>query len=128
MNLVLIKEALGIPENTKIKVNRVGIDGWNIRVVKSPKKKEKIISFREYLISQGVSVDRCAKCGKKAYTHPHHIVPKSAGGLDDVDNGVLLCFECHVGDNGIHNHVWDITDIVPIEHVTMLKKRYEVTR
>lgn len=32
-------------------------------------------------------------CGSKIELH--HIMPKSAGGPDDIDNAIPLCFDCH---------------------------------
>ena len=40
----------------------------------------------------------CPDCGKhflKSEMHAHHIVPWYNGGLTELDNGVMLCKECH---------------------------------
>lgn len=38
--------------------------------------------------------DRCILC-MKPYQEIHHIVPRSAGGTNDLDNLCCLCWECH---------------------------------
>ena len=42
---------------------------------------------------------RCTSCGADKDTaiqlHAHHIIPKSAGGKDELDNLTTLCIECH---------------------------------
>ena len=45
---------------------------------------------------------RCLLCGKKKIRYHHHIVPKSLGGSDTIDNIAGLCHECHYGENGVH--------------------------
>ena len=50
---------------------------------------------------------RCRKCGRIAPLHAHHIVRRSSGGDDSLDNLVSLCFECHraLHDTGrVRNH------------------------
>ncbi|WP_062377975.1 HNH endonuclease [Demequina pelophila] len=48
----------------------------------------------------------CARCGVPVhYCDVHHITWWSAGGLTNVDNGVLLCVSCH---HWIHRERWDI--------------------
>ena len=51
----------------------------------------------------------CVLCYADA-NHPHHIVPKSAGGADNPDNIVPLCGDCHsdVHNRGARNCVDDI--------------------
>ncbi len=48
----------------------------------------------------------CVLCLEPA-NHPHHVLPKSAGGEDTLDNIVPLCYSCHrfVHDTGAQNHV-----------------------
>ncbi len=43
----------------------------------------------------------CQRCGERRNLHPHHILPKSRGGTNDVENGVTLCFTDH---RLIHDH------------------------
>lgn len=38
--------------------------------------------------------DRCLLC-LQPYHEVHHIVPRSAGGTNDLDNLCCLCWECH---------------------------------
>lgn len=39
----------------------------------------------------------CALCEKNAFNaiEVHHIIPRSEGGNDDIDNLIPLCFDCH---------------------------------
>ena len=41
----------------------------------------------------------CYRCGKKSRSahglSAHHIIPRLDGGLDDLDNLVILCHPCH---------------------------------
>lgn len=40
--------------------------------------------------------DRCMRCGwEDAPCDSHHILPKSNGGRFTIDNGVILCPNCH---------------------------------
>lgn len=38
---------------------------------------------------------KCRHCNNRAGLHPHHIVYRSAGGTDTMDNLVTLCWICH---------------------------------
>jgi len=39
---------------------------------------------------------RCVNCGQTGTElHVHHIIPKSKGGTDELDNLVTLCVKCH---------------------------------
>lgn len=38
---------------------------------------------------------RCVKCGSKKKLHIHHIQEFSKGGLNEIDNLILLCASCH---------------------------------
>jgi len=120
-----IKKAFDLLPSSRLNIRKV-TGGWNIRVIKpSVTKDEFKTSFREILENGGHDPNRCMKCGISAYCHPHHIIRKSAGGQDDSDNGVFLCFDCHVGSNGIHNGVWYIEDIIPDSILVMLSERYK---
>lgn len=46
----------------------------------------------------------CALCERSTGTkvEVHHIIPKSKGGSDDIDNLIPLCFDCHA-DVGSYN-------------------------
>lgn len=39
--------------------------------------------------------NRCQNCGCYTESPPHHIVYKSQGGDDIIDNLVTLCWRCH---------------------------------
>ena len=39
---------------------------------------------------------KCKLCGKETeYIEKHHIIPKSRGGSDDINNLIELCSKCH---------------------------------
>ena len=38
---------------------------------------------------------KCYCCGKRRKLQLHHKIPKSQGGLDNPENVVYLCKECH---------------------------------
>lgn len=38
---------------------------------------------------------KCLLCGRKKIDHYHHIVPKSQGGSESIDNYAGLCMACH---------------------------------
>ena len=46
----------------------------------------------ELLIATG---RRCCLCPKRHAVSVHHIDHKRHGGLDDIDNGIPLCPNCH---------------------------------
>ena len=37
----------------------------------------------------------CQKCGRHTLAPPHHIIKRSQGGSDTMDNLVTLCMDCH---------------------------------
>lgn len=43
------------------------------------------------------SFRHCCLCGKQCGTkiEVHHIIPKSKGGTDNIDNAIPFCFDCH---------------------------------
>ncbi len=43
---------------------------------------------------------RCVMCGAFGRFPPHHIVYRSQGGADSIDNLVTLCNNCHI--SGAH--------------------------
>jgi 5-methylcytosine-specific restriction endonuclease McrA len=55
--------------------------------------------------------NRCQICGDVApiqfspygSLHVHHIVPRSMGGPDSLDNAITVCDLCH---GGMHPHLW----------------------
>jgi len=42
---------------------------------------------------------RCVKCGSKKKLHIHHIQEFSKGGLNEIDNLILLCASCHAEEH-----------------------------
>ena len=52
------------------------------------------------------SYGRCGGCGAHhGLCDAHHIVPLSRGGPTDIDNLILLCWECH---HKVHHHGWRV--------------------
>jgi 5-methylcytosine-specific restriction endonuclease McrA len=43
---------------------------------------------------------KCRYCGERSGLHPHHVVYKSHGGLDALNNLITLCHCCHI--EGVH--------------------------
>jgi len=119
-----IKESLGLLPSARLRITKV-TNGWNIRVIKPSIIKDKK-NFSQILKDAGHNSTVCRCCHKKTYCHPHHIIPKSAGGQDDPDNGVFLCFDCHVGDNAVHDGRWQIESIVHPNLIKELKERYKL--
>ena len=64
---------------------------------------------------------KCARCGKKGYLSPDHIIPASRGGSTYIDNIQPLCVICNARKSNIY-----ITDYRP-EHVREWARR-EVER
>lgn len=124
-NIALLKDIFGLKERDKLSITKVS-NGWNLRVRKLVKPVGPEKDFRTILIEAGEDMTVCRKCGAKTYCHPHHIIAKSAGGKDEKCNGMPLCFDCHVGDNGIHLGKWSMLDIISEDFHFELKKRYGV--
>jgi len=38
---------------------------------------------------------RCRHCKNRDGLHPHHVVYKSRGGKDEMNNIITLCWKCH---------------------------------
>jgi len=47
---------------------------------------------------------RCRNCKSRSALHVHHIVFRSQGGEDSMDNLLVLCLACH---EGVHRDVKD---------------------
>lgn len=137
-----VKEGLGLSEDIKIVINK-NDHGFSIKIQnrshsigrkigrqnKNQGKKVIVKTFHEILVDQGLyQPDICYKCKAHCTCEAHHIVPRSAGGKDDPDNGVWLCNRCHVGDGGIHLGKWKIEEIIEEIHLHELKIRYGVIR
>jgi hypothetical protein len=43
---------------------------------------------------------RCRHCGDSNGLHPHHVIYKSHGGLNALNNLLTLCHNCHRGHHG----------------------------
>lgn len=119
MDYQKIKEGLGIEDNSRISVSKVS-GGYNIRI-----RENKPLKSRPKF---NILHERCLRCGDGLHIHPHHIIPRSAGGGDEVDNIIPLCFKCHVGDEGIHNNKWKIEELIPLSHIMDLKRRYKIIK
>lgn len=65
----------------------------------------------------------CQSCGlsyPEACLHPHHIIPAGRVRIDDLDNLLTVCVDCH---RGIHDHLpgWPTVD----ELIERYRKRIE---
>jgi len=109
-----LKKIFGIDQKEQIIIKKVS-NGFNIRLKKRIflKKKEKD-NFTKILIDAGQDQFICKKCGKVGKCHPHHIIYKSKciKNRDHSMNGIFICFDCHIGNNGIHSHKWKIEEII----------------
>lgn len=65
-------------------------------------KRRKHVSLSTKLTRAVYLRDRwkCRYCGSRNSLHPHHVIFKSQGGTDTMDNLLTLCASCHMG--GIH--------------------------
>lgn len=86
---VLIEES----KNTGRRRYWCGWEGYQTYVYRDQKKydqKPKNYKIREML------GNKCSDCGwDKGFCHVHHIIPKSAGGTDELENLIVLCPNCH---------------------------------
>ena len=100
-----IKKTMEILPISEIKLERVCFDfqklaNENIRAWeygKGPLYGFK--TYKDYIDAE--QEGKCLLCGKPIH-HYHHIIPKSKGGSDTVDNIAGLCDECHNGIGGVH--------------------------
>lgn len=62
--------------------------------------KHSITEYRK-LVKQVYKRDgyKCVKCGLRQNLTPHHVIFRSHGGEDSLENLITLCIECH---NGVH--------------------------
>jgi len=63
---------------------------------KKPKHRIKD-SVRELVLKR--DKHRCTKCKSRADLHIHHVVHRSKGGTDDLNNLVTLCDICHADEH-----------------------------
>lgn len=75
---------------------------WQSRVYRKSKGMNRIQQEQwnklrwEVLTRDQFTCYRCDKCSQKGRgLTPHHIIPRSQGGLDDPDNLITLCDPCH---------------------------------
>jgi len=54
---------------------------------KMPQELYDLVMFRDH--------NRCQLCAKKLYLEVHHIVQKSLGGKNILENLIVLCYTCH---------------------------------
>lgn len=59
-------------------------------------------SYKEYINNEQNSI--CLLCNKNKIEYYHHIIQKKDGGTDNVSNIAGLCYNCHYGNNGVHNN------------------------
>jgi 5-methylcytosine-specific restriction endonuclease McrA len=45
---------------------------------------------------------RCAKCGSTDRLQVHHVIPRSKGGSNSIENLLTECFNCHEHE---HSHL-----------------------
>jgi len=96
-------------------------NGFNIRMRKVKQQARIKTTRRSTLIPKQST---CYRCGDSYGVTDHHIVHKSGGGDDALDNRVSLCMNCHTGEEAIHQHKWDIVELIGEEKLLELKKRY----
>lgn len=66
---------------------------------------------------------KCRKCGFRDGLHPHHIVYKSKGGTDTMDNIITLCWRCH---RDVHEHKVRL-DVIRKDRDNLVVKFWRVT-
>jgi len=64
-------------------------------------KKKKNKNF----VKDAVAPKRCAICFSPAMKNEHHWITVGAGGSSHPDNLVPLCFNHHMGDEGVHRGI-----------------------
>jgi len=78
--------------------------------------KEIIEATRQYAIS--VYGDSCILCGENRLVDVHHLIPRSKGGEDKIENLVVLCPTCHYS---IHRN-----KISESEYLKLLKNQRKI--
>ena len=58
--------------------------------------------YKDYIDSEQNGI--CLLCGKNHIEYYHHIVSKSNGGSDNINNIAGLCYNCHYGNDGVHKN------------------------
>lgn len=129
----LIKQGLGLPEDAKIKV-KPSSGGYTISYVQKSIGISKEVKRNSILFWYSVPYNLkksfpCKHCGQHLdfdQINFHHIIFKSAGGRDEFDNLLPICFHCHVGDRAIHANKWHISEVVGHVHLENLRERYGI--
>lgn len=62
---------------------------------------------------------KCRNCKSRNNLHPHHVVFKSHGGEDELNNLITLCYCCHM--DGVHR------GNLQVEIIEVLKDDVRVT-
>lgn len=62
---------------------------------------------------------KCRHCKNRAGLHPHHVVFKSHGGADALNNLLTLCHCCHI--EGIHGGRLTIEVLAVLENDLLVK-------
>jgi len=67
--------------------------------VSFPKKKRVVLKGQAYLDLQRLCFDvdnwRCKICNRLRPLQAHHMIPRSLGRIDELQNLISLCAECH---------------------------------
>lgn len=123
-----IKDIIGAEPSDNVSIISKS-DGFNLRL----KKREKIEKYKPFIVllgEMGVQIHYCRRCTRGNYgveklihLHGHHIIPKSAGGQDDKENGLVLCDKCHAD---LHAGRWKVISIVGSTLLEQLRKKYKV--
>jgi hypothetical protein len=61
----------------------------------------------------------CRHCHDRSGLHPHHVIYKSHGGKDELNNLLTLCAQCHL--QGVHGHKLEIEVIEILENDLVVK-------
>ena len=58
-------------------------------------KSKRLKSLKNYTKVKRLDQYRCVLCGYSSNLHIHYIKTKGAGGGDEIENLITLCFGCH---------------------------------
>lgn len=79
------------------------------RVTRSKSKVKKTLldstKLRDWSLAIRARDKKCKSCGTKNNLHAHHIVSKYYNPhlAYNLNNGVALCEQCHIGKGGVHD-------------------------
>ena len=75
-------------------------------------------NFREKVLKRDGYT--CQICGSRENLEAHHIIPKSRGGTNIVENGITLCKECH---KAVHEGKIRLTaNLLPFRHAAIVQQ------